>query len=59
MQDLSPIFLTLGLVLLSGFVADAVGRRTALPRVTLLIAIGLLVGPSAFDLLPTAGRAWF
>jgi Kef-type K+ transport system membrane component KefB len=59
MPELSPIFVTLGLVLLAGFLADAVGRRTALPRVTLLIAIGLLIGPSAFDLLPPAGSTWF
>ena len=45
MDELSRIFVTLGAVLLAGFVADAVGRRTALPRVTLLIAIGLLIGP--------------
>jgi len=59
MLELSRIFLTLGAVLLAGFVADGVGRRTALPRVTLLIAIGLLVGPSGFDLLPPSRNAWF
>jgi Kef-type K+ transport system membrane component KefB len=59
MLELSHIFMTLGAVLLAGFVADAVGRRTALPRVTLLIAMGLLIGPSALDLLPSTGDAWF
>ena len=59
MEELSHIFLTLGLVLLAGFVADAIGRTTALPRVTLLIAIGLLIGPSNFDLLPTDRGAWY
>jgi Kef-type K+ transport system membrane component KefB len=59
MYELSRIFVTLGAVLLAGFVADAVGRRTALPRVTLLIAIGLLIGPSAFDLLQPSDSQWF
>jgi Kef-type K+ transport system membrane component KefB len=58
MHELSQIFVTLGSVLLAGFVADAVGRRSALPRVTLLIAIGLLFGPSALDLLPPTSDAW-
>ncbi len=59
MLELGQIFMTLGAVLLAGFLADALGRRTALPRVTLLIAVGLLVGPSALDLLPPSGDAWF
>ena len=59
MLELSQFFLTLGAVLLAGFVADAIGRRSALPRVTLLIAVGLLIGPSALDLLPEASETWF
>ena len=31
------------------------GRRTRLPRVTLLLIFGLLIGPEALDLLPRAG----
>jgi Kef-type K+ transport system membrane component KefB len=44
----------------AGLVADTLGRRTRLPRVTLLLLIGIAVGPSGFGLIP--GRPhedWF
>jgi Kef-type K+ transport system membrane component KefB len=50
----SPILLTLGLLFLLGLAADLVGRHTFVPRVTLLILVGLAVGPVGFDLLPAA-----
>jgi Kef-type K+ transport system membrane component KefB len=37
---------------LIGLVADIVGRHTPLPRVTLLLLSGILVGASGFDLIP-------
>jgi len=46
--------LALGGLLLAGLAADEIGRRTKLPRVTLLILVGIICGPSAFDLLPSA-----
>ena len=59
MSDTAKILLTLGALLFLGFVTDSLGRRTKLPRVTLLLLFGLLVGPSGLDLLPDFGRAWF
>ena len=53
------IFLALGGLLLIGLLADEVGRRTRLPRVTLMILFGLAVGPSGFDILPRAFQAWY
>jgi NhaP-type Na+/H+ or K+/H+ antiporter len=50
---------TLGLLLLVGLGTDAIGRRTALPRVTLLLLFGLAIGPSFLDLLPDAHESWF
>lgn len=47
-----PILLILGALFLLGLAADLVGRRTAIPRVTLLILCGLAVGPAGFNLLP-------
>lgn len=44
--------IALGALLLTGMLADEVGRRTRLPRVTLLILCGLAAGPSGFDVLP-------
>ncbi|MDX1649280.1 MAG: hypothetical protein R3263_05435, partial [Myxococcota bacterium] len=39
--------LVLGGIFLAGLAADLVGRRTALPRVTLLLLVGFAVGPGA------------
>ncbi len=46
------ILITLGALFLAGLAADALGRRTRLPRVTLLLICGLVVGQSGFDLIP-------
>lgn len=42
-----------------GLLADGVGRLTTLPRVTILILLGVLVGPSGFDVLPVQFSDWF
>lgn len=39
-------------MLLIGVATDALGRRTPLPRVTLLLIFGFLIGPGYLDLLP-------
>ena len=44
--------IALGLLFLLGLAADALGRRTRLPRVTLLLGCGLLAGEAGFDLMP-------
>jgi Kef-type K+ transport system membrane component KefB len=52
--------LTLGGMFLLGLIADLVGRRTPLPRVSLLLLTGLLIGPSGFSLLPEVFiKDWF
>jgi Kef-type K+ transport system membrane component KefB len=51
--------LTLGCVFLLGLAADILARRTRLPRVTLLLLLGVGVGPLGFDLLPEANGRWF
>lgn len=53
------VFLALGALLLAGMVADEVGRRTRLPRVTLLILIGIVAGPYVLDLLPKQLHQWY
>lgn len=57
-MDLSQLFLLLGALFLAGLVADQVGRRSRLPRVTLLIGCGVLAGPSVTGLLPALDAAW-
>jgi Kef-type K+ transport system membrane component KefB len=49
----------LGVLFLAGLVADQIGHATRLPRVTMLLLLGLLVGQSGFDLLPEASTEWF
>jgi len=47
------IMLTIGSILLVSLVFDWIGRRTGVPRVTLLVVMGVAVGPYGLGLLPT------
>ena len=58
-MSLDLTFITIGLLFLLGLVADEVGRRTLLPRVTLLLACGVLMGRSGLDLLPIEMEIWY
>jgi Kef-type K+ transport system membrane component KefB len=58
-DPLAIALLTLGSIFLAGLVADIIGRRTKLPRVTLLLLLGVCVGPLGFDLFPESTSAWF
>lgn len=51
-MDQGPVLITLGVLFLAGLAADAIGRHTLLPRVTLLLGCGIAVGGSGLDLLP-------
>ncbi len=59
MEDLAKTLITLGGLFLVGLATDLLGRRTPLPRVTLLLIFGFLIGPSVFDLLPDLSERWF
>ena len=59
MTEVPQTILTLGALLLLGLVAEGLGRRTPVPRVTLLLLIGVLAGPAVLDLLPAAGASSF
>ena len=54
-----PALIVLGLALLAGYVAYVAGPRLHVPRVTLLLLVGVLCGPSALDLVPEAIIGWF
>jgi len=49
---IAEVLITLGGLFLIGLSADLLGRLTALPRVTLLLVSGFLIGPAVFDWLP-------
>ena len=49
----SGILLMFGGLFLLGLVADLTGRHTPIPRVTLLLVSGFIIGPSVLDWLPS------
>ena len=53
------ILLTVGALLLAGLAMDVLGERTRLPRVTLLVLVGMAAGPSGLDVLPVAANGWY
>ncbi|MEE4236251.1 MAG: cation:proton antiporter [Anderseniella sp.] len=55
---LHTLFLVMGGILLIGLLTDELGRRTRLPRVTLLILFGIVIGPSGLDLIPSELQEW-
>ncbi len=57
MQGYASALIALGLLFLAGLAADALGRRTRLPRVTLLLACGLIAGRPGLDLIPSTLEA--
>ena len=57
-MQLHSVFLALGVLLLVGLFCDEIGRRTRIPRVTLLILFGVTAGPSVLDILPAAIQDW-
>jgi len=52
LPGLTSIPLILGALFLMGLAADLLGRYTFLPRVTLLMLCGLVIGRSGFSILP-------
>lgn len=59
MTELSDLLIALGLLFLAGLAIDQIGRRTRLPRVTLLLACGLVIGAPGLDLLPPSATALY
>jgi len=51
--------MVIGILLLTGYAAHAVGKRTDVPRVTLLLLLGLISGPYLLDLVPQNIEEWF
>lgn len=51
-MTLAIALITIGILFLAGLAIDSLGRRTHLPRVTLLILLGAIIGPSGLGILP-------
>ena len=58
-METTLVLITIGLVLLASLALEALGRRTRLPRVTLLILFGLLMGPAGLGLIPCESETWY
>lgn len=58
-MEMHETFLTLGALFLLGLLADQIGRRTRLPRVTLLLLCGVAIGASGLNLLPLETDYWY
>ena len=52
MQPIAITLITLGGLMMLGLVTDLLGRHTPLPRVTLLLVFGFVIGPSGLAWLP-------
>jgi len=59
MYQTAEFLFALGGLLLLGLAGDYLGRHTFLPRVTLLLLVGILVGEQALDLVPASLSAGF
>ncbi len=54
-----PDLLIIGAVFLVGWLAHVIGSKAHIPRVTLLLSIGIIMGPSVLDLVPQAFTEYF
>ena len=51
-NESSQFILTIGVILLLGLLLSTLAQRTFLPRVTLLLIFGMIIGKEFFDLIP-------
>lgn len=59
MGDPGAATAVIGALLLLGLLAEWAARKLPIPRVSILIILGALVGPVGFDLLPATREQWF
>ncbi len=59
MANLTDFFVLIGAILLLSLATDYLGQKTRLPRVTLLLLFGFLIGPSGLHFLTDFHQAWF
>ena len=59
MESNYQFLLTVGGILLLGLLTSTIGRRSPLPRVTLLLMFGVCIGSDGFDIIPSVFVDWF
>mgnify|MGYP001824923390 FL=1 len=50
--ELAGFLITLGVLFLTGLAADQMGRITRMPRVTLLLLLGIAIGDAGLGVIP-------
>ena len=58
-DSIEHTLLLIGAMMLLGLLGETLGKRTQLPRVTILIGLGLAVGPLGLAWLPSGQLPWF
>ena len=58
-SELAVSFTALGSLMIAGLVAQWLGQKTAIPRVSLLIGLGIIAGPTGADLISTVAQKTF
>lgn len=53
------VLVLVGGLLLAGYAAHLLGKRLHVPRVTLLILMGVICGPYVLDIVPASLAGWF
>lgn len=53
------MLITLGSLFLVGLAAHEIGKRTHIPRVTLLLLVGAIASPNALNIVPPDMQNWF
>lgn len=51
-EEVSAFLIAVGAILLASLAVEYVGKRSFLPRVTLLLLLGLVIGADGFDVIP-------
>lgn len=59
MPPFADFLIAIGLFFLLGLGADVLGRRTAIPRVTFVVVLGIALGPAGLDWIPRVLTAQF
>jgi Kef-type K+ transport system membrane component KefB len=59
MQHIAEFLFAIGVLLLLGLATDYLGRRTFLPRVTLLLIFGIIVGDEILGIIPLSVSSRF
>lgn len=58
-MDLALILITLGALFVAGLAVNEIGKRTRLPRVTLLLVCGIIAGDFGFNVIPSDIHVWY